>query len=485
MRASAWRIYLAIEVAAIGGCFLLPGTWWGAALYTGAGLGGAGGVAAGIILNRPRHPAPWWLLAFGLMLEAVGDFLYACHGLVLDDPDRFPSLADGAYLLGCLPLAAAMILMARARTPGRDRAGVIDATIVASGVGLLSWVFLMAPTAGSTDLTWTGQLVALAYPIWDVLLLALVVRLAGVAARTPALWLLVVAAGLWLVADSGYAALVRYSGYNQDDVVNAFWLAGFLLFGFAALHPSMVELTEPTAEPAWRLSRQRLALLTGVSLIAPSMLLAQTIFRRGQVDGIAIAVSSAVLFLLVVLRMAGLVRQVEDQAGQLAVLARRDGLTGVPNRRAWDDELPVAVDRARRDGVPLSVALLDLDHFKRFNDEYGHQAGDRLLKSATAAWGGMLRSVDLLCRYGGEEFGLLLPNATGEQAAEVVERLSAVTPLGQSFSAGIACWDGQEFSDDVVHRADRALYAAKAAGRNRVLIAESTPERLPDEAQQG
>jgi diguanylate cyclase (GGDEF)-like protein len=91
------------------------------------------------------------------------------------------------------------------------------------------------------------------------------------------------------------------------------------------------------------------------------------------------------LFLLVVLRIVGLVRQVEEQAEQLAALARHDGLTGMPNRRTWDSELAVAMDRARRDGVPLAVAMLDLDQFKRFNDQYGHQAGDRLLKSATAA----------------------------------------------------------------------------------------------------
>jgi diguanylate cyclase (GGDEF)-like protein len=143
---------------------------------------------------------------------------------------------------------------------------------------------------------------------------------------------------------------------------------------------------------------------------------------------LAIGAASMLLFLLVVLHIVGLVRQVEDQAAQLAALARHDGLTGMPNRRAWDSELPVAMDRARRDGVPLSVALLDLDHFKRFNDQHGHQAGDRLLKSATAAWSAMLRTTDLLCRYGGEEFSVLLPGATTEQAADVLERLRAVTP---------------------------------------------------------
>jgi diguanylate cyclase len=193
------------------------------------------------------------------------------------------------------------------------------------------------------------------------------------------------------------------------------------------------------------------------------------------VDGLAIGAASMLLFLLVVLRIVGLVRQVEEQSEQLAALARRDGLTGIPNRRTWDSELPVAMDRARRDGVPLAVAMLDLDRFKDFNDRYGHQAGDRLLKSATSAWSQMLRSTDLLCRYGGEEFSVLLPGATTDQASEILDRLRAVTPQEQTFSAGLACWDGQEVSEELVARADRALYAAKAAGRDRVVVGNHQP----------
>jgi GGDEF domain-containing protein len=192
----------------------------------------------------------------------------------------------------------------------------------------------------------------------------------------------------------------------------------------------MAELTQPVAQPNTRLTRQRLALLTGASLIAPVLLVSQTLLARDRVDGLAIGAASMLLFLLVVLRIVGLVRQVEEQSDQLAALARHDGLTGIPNRRTWDSELPVAMDRARRDGVPLSVAILDLDHFKHFNDRYGHQAGDRLLKTATTAWSQLLRSTDLLCRYGGEEFSVLLPDATLEQAAEVLERLRPITPQG-------------------------------------------------------
>jgi diguanylate cyclase (GGDEF)-like protein len=115
--------------------------------------------------------------------------------------------------------------------------------------------------------------------------------------------------------------------------------------------------------------------------------------------------------------------------------------------------------------------MVDLDHFKRFNDEFGHQAGDRLLKAAAAAWREQLRAVDHLARYGGEEFILLLPAADTLAADAIVARLLAATPAGQTFSAGIATWDGAETSDELVARADAALYAAKKAGRNRWLVA--------------
>jgi diguanylate cyclase (GGDEF)-like protein len=135
------------------------------------------------------------------------------------------------------------------------------------------------------------------------------------------------------------------------------------------------------------------------------------------------------------------------------------------------------MDRARRAGTPLAVALLDLDHFKRFNDQYGHQAGDQLLKSATMAWQSLLRSSDLLARYGGEEFAVLLPSSTLGQAVDALDRLRAATPLAQTFSAGVAMWHGDETSDQLVARADKALYQAKQAGRNQVLPAADAPGR--------
>jgi diguanylate cyclase len=155
------------------------------------------------------------------------------------------------------------------------------------------------------------------------------------------------------------------------------------------------------------------------------------VLARDRVDGLAIGCASMLLFLLVMLRIVGLVRQVEEQAAQLVALARHDVLAGMPNPRTWDGELPVAMDRARRDGVPLAVAILDLDQFKDCNDQYGHQAGDRLLTSATAVWSQVvLWTTDLLCRYGGGSLWRRSPSTTRPHSA-----------IGST--AAVGRWSGQ------------------------------------------
>ena len=153
-------------------------------------------------------------------------------------------------------------------------------------------------------------------------------------------------------------------------------------------------------------------------------------------------------------------------------LAMVDSLTGLWNRRSWDTLLARELVRSTRERRPLSVAMLDLDHFKEFNDQRGHPAGDRLLASAAEAWHAAMRATDVLARYGGEEFALAFPDCSPANAAKIVDRLRSCVPLGQTCSAGVAAWDGTESAVDLVARADRALYAAKRAGRNRVVMAD-------------
>jgi diguanylate cyclase (GGDEF)-like protein/PAS domain S-box-containing protein len=151
--------------------------------------------------------------------------------------------------------------------------------------------------------------------------------------------------------------------------------------------------------------------------------------------------------------------------------ARIDALTALPNRRHWDEELGREIARARRTGEDLCVALLDLDHFKAFNDTHGHREGDRLLRNCAAAWRMAIRGSDFLARYGGEEFAVLLPDCDLDGALEVIERLRAQTPEVQTVSAGIAQWDETETTETLIDRADLALYEAKSRGRDRAAAA--------------
>ena len=150
----------------------------------------------------------------------------------------------------------------------------------------------------------------------------------------------------------------------------------------------------------------------------------------------------------------------------LARQARTDELTALPNRRAWDEAVVREMSRARRTGRPLCLALLDLDHFKAYNDQHGHQAGDAHLRRTAALWRRELRTIDVLARYGGEEFGILLPDCDLDQAQEVLDRVRAATPNEQTASAGVVRYDGRESPDSVVARADAAMYRAKHAGRS-------------------
>jgi diguanylate cyclase (GGDEF)-like protein len=160
-----------------------------------------------------------------------------------------------------------------------------------------------------------------------------------------------------------------------------------------------------------------------------------------------------------------------DLADELARQAETDPLTGVANRRGLARALERDLAAARRSGRPLAVAMIDLDHFKAYNDSEGHPAGDLLLRGAARAWSARLRAGDLLARYGGEEFAIVLPEAGGTaEAVHTVERVRSATPVVTA-SAGVVLSDGAEPAAQLIHRADDALYEAKRGGRDRTVLA--------------
>lgn len=155
---------------------------------------------------------------------------------------------------------------------------------------------------------------------------------------------------------------------------------------------------------------------------------------------------------------------------RIRALARNDPLTGLVNRRTFDQELDRHVSQWQPE-AELCVLLLDLDNFKSINDSLGHQGGDRFLKETSARWTHHLRHHDILARYGGDEFAALLPRCSLAQAKVIAERLSAAMPEDHGCSIGVARWDGAEGREDLVRRADAALYGAKRAGRDRIAVA--------------
>ncbi|MEX2274356.1 MAG: GGDEF domain-containing protein [Actinomycetota bacterium] len=167
-------------------------------------------------------------------------------------------------------------------------------------------------------------------------------------------------------------------------------------------------------------------------------------------------------------RLFSFLRKHEDQ---LDLMARTDPLTGASNRRAWQEELAQAVEASEERHQPLCAAMIDLDHFKEFNDARGHQAGDRLLKEVTARWRNQLRDGDILARIGGDEFAILLPGCPMDAAQGIIRRLVQDLPYGATCSTGLAAWNRDEGGEDLVRRADEALYSSKDSGRNRISVA--------------
>ncbi len=165
-----------------------------------------------------------------------------------------------------------------------------------------------------------------------------------------------------------------------------------------------------------------------------------------------------------------------ERVKQLAYL---DGLTGIFNRRYFELRVVEEIDRARRFNSGMAVLMVDIDQFKRLNDEFGHLLGDEVLRQVSSIFHGQLRKIDVVCRYGGEEFAVLLSQTNPQHALQVAEKLRRLVenwqfpgvPRPVTISAGVATFpDHGTTRDELVKSADAGLYAAKQRGRNRVLL---------------
>jgi diguanylate cyclase (GGDEF)-like protein len=478
---------LGIGAVLIGLYFLLPTPDLQDLAYQVPGMLAIVAVLAGIVIHRPARRGPWLLLAVGLALTTAGDWTW----VILERAfalEPFPSVADAFYLTGIGLTNVALVWLVRGRIPDGDRAGVLDALIVAVGAGLVSWIFLMAPIVADTNAAPAETAFALAYPLLDIVVLAVLVRIVLAPGRkVPALTMLLGALLTLLVADFLYAGLALADGYWTGHPVEIGWLASSVLFAGAALHPSMREVAAPVEAGEVRLGAWRVVLLATASLMAPAVLLVQWL-AGAPIDVPIIAAASIVLFLLVIARLGGVVADLRSNLqhrqaleAELQQRAFHDPLTGLANRTLFADRLDRAL--AQRD-EPVAVLFLDLDDFKTINDSHGHLAGDQLLIAVARTLTATVRPQDTVARLGGDEFAVLVErDATEGVARQLADRLIAglrrpVPVAGRDRTVGASIGislgrSGHSTAEQLMSEADIAMYVAKGEGKGGSSVFDS------------
>jgi len=311
-----WQTYLGFSALATF-LYLVVDPFKGSALLINLiGMTSWIAVIVGIRRNKPSYALPWWLFAVGLCLYWMGDvYTYSYPKYILHHEVPFPSIGDAIYLSVYPALMLGLLLLVRRRNPQRNRNTLIDATILTLGLSLLSWVVLITPYLHDATLGLLPKLVSVAYPLGDILLLAAAIRLVlDSGPRRPSFYLLSASILSLLATDFVYGVMTLDNAYHHQLLLDLGWISYQLLWGAAALHPSMVELDEPISDSdsdsEAKLTHLRLGLLTGASLIAPVCILLKEL-HRGDFDLIVIICASIVLFGLAVMRMADLVRQQE------------------------------------------------------------------------------------------------------------------------------------------------------------------------------
>jgi signal transduction histidine kinase len=256
------------------------------------------------------------LFALGQALFVAGDVLAYNYERFFGRPLPFPSIADVFYLAVFPVIVAGLLILIRRANTGRDRASLIDSVIIGTGLGLLSWVFLIAPYAQDGSLSTSAKLTSMGYPLMDLLVLSVAVRLAvNRGGRGKSYYLTITAIGALFVSDAVYGWLQLHSGYQTGGLLDGGWIAFYLLWGAAALHPSMAAADEAVAPKA--LTRTRLVVLTLAVFVAP---VTGLFGPTATSDRIVIAGSAVLLFSLVLLRMVELVQRQEAAAARVHAL---------------------------------------------------------------------------------------------------------------------------------------------------------------------
>jgi len=372
MRNRAWLIYPLVAAAATVVWFTTGRISY---VFNLIGLASPLLILVALRIWRPRHRLPWVMFAIGLFVFIAGDVVSYNYETLFNA--RFPSLfpldadgfvpfpgwADALYLAVYVFMIAGVIMLIHARTPGRDRASLVDALMLSIGLGTISWVLLISPQIFVDDVTIPIKLTSMAYPMMDVLLLAAVIRLAVGAGRKPtSFWLMATAIVGLFATDAVYGWMNLYTaeGYQPGSgPLEAGWMAFYVLFGATALHPSMRLLSERAHDVDQRLTRTRLGVLAATSLVAPALLAYEA--SKGLTMNFPVLIGATVLlFVLSVVRMWGLMQRQQEYLRREQVLreAGADLVTATSR-----DSIHEAAGRAIRQiaGPEAAVRICELD----------------------------------------------------------------------------------------------------------------------------
>ncbi len=437
--------------------------------------------AAGLLLARARADAAdrraWLVLGAAPVLWVAGELAWL---LAYEDAGAppYPSAADGLWLASYAVAAAGIALLVRGRLRADATAAVgLDAAIGAAALGSVVAQAFLGPVVAATEGDLLAAATDLAFPLADLVLVALAVTIAALVGWRPAGPWLAVAAALAAqgLADVLAARSVALGDGAPSPVLAAAWPAAWLLLGLAAWSP----LSRP-ARPALPRARE-LALPVLLAAVALGMLAAGLVW---EVNDLAAWLAALAVGLAVV-------RLALAQRANLLLLHRArhdaltDALTGLPNRRAFLEDLQALLDQ----GADVALALFDLDGFKSYNDQYGHPAGDALLTRLGARLSASVAARGGVYRLGGDEFCLLVSLHLREAA--VRDAAAALTERGEGFA--VTCSHGlvavpQESADvsGALGLADRRLYAVKerrpvsALRQSRDVLLEVLAQREPD-----
>ncbi len=423
----------------------------------------------------------WLFIAGGCLAWALGEAIWCYYELIVGKETPFPSFADAGFLLFPVGVVIGLWLFPT-RTPGRVRLA-LDAMIMGAALLTVSWATTLHAVALSAgDGPRLAFAVSLAYPVGDLVVIAMVL-LTVVQHSAYSKTLLLLGFGLvsMAVADSGFAYLTATNHYQTGDPIDLGWIAAFLLIMVAAA-------TAPRGRTEHAATVERRPRGTSFVPYLPLLLATSTVCLqsvRGTPPDAPELVITAVAVALLLLRQYATVLDnrrlliaVAAREEQLQEQAFHDQLTGLANRRLFADRVAHALELHTHDQRSFAVLFCDLDDFKGVNDTLGHAAGDQLLVQVAERLRSVLRPVDTLARLGGDEFAVLVengedPSAVGRRLVETLRapfyiddmRLDARVSVGVTI---VNPGSPPPSLRTLLSQADVAMYTAKRAGKGKV-----------------